>query len=48
MRKCKTVLALSMVFLILSSVIAFAADTDYKNFTIDPAKIAKDKLATTV
>jgi ribose transport system substrate-binding protein len=48
MRKFRTVLALSMAFLILSAVTAFAADTDYKNFTIDPAKISTDKLGTTV
>jgi hypothetical protein len=37
MKKCKRVLALSMAFLILAAAAAFAADTDYKNFTIDPA-----------
>jgi ribose transport system substrate-binding protein len=44
----KMLSALILAFVVLVSSAAYAADTDYKNFTIDPAKISKEKLDTTV
>jgi ABC-type sugar transport system substrate-binding protein len=46
-RRFKITAALALALVALAAAVAFAADVD-KNFTIDPAKISKDKLNTTV